>query len=75
MQVRRTGHTAAHSAFDRFGKGPADTIGPGRRYQREVFRNLHSLLGHATNVADLLWPPDDVDGVHLPHEPDRRTQR
>ena len=54
-------HTAAYSALDRFGKGPADTIGPGRRYQREVFRNLHSLLGHAANVAALLWPPEILD--------------
>lgn len=50
-------HTAAHSALDRFGKGPVDTFGPGRRYQREVFRNLHSLLRHAGHVATLLWPP------------------
>lgn len=54
-------HAAANSALDRFGKGPADTIGPGRRHQREVFRNLESLLLHAAHVASLLWPPASLD--------------
>lgn len=49
-------HAAADSALDRFGQGPADTFGELRRYQREVFRNLHSLLRHAGNVSSFLWP-------------------
>lgn len=50
--------SAAYSALDRFGQAPTDTFGPGRRYQREVFRNLHSFVLHAGNISSLLWPPD-----------------
>lgn len=57
--------SAASAALDRFGPTPTDTLGPGRRYQREVFRNLHSLVTHAGNVSKLLWPPETVDNqVH-----------
>lgn len=54
-------YAAADSALDRFGQGPADTFGELRRHQREVFRNLHSLLHHAGNVSSLLWPEPGAD--------------
>ena len=56
-------HASAYSALDRFGQAPMDTFGPGRRYQREVFRNLHSLVAHAANLSSALWPPEDAEAA------------